>query len=333
MTYLKFLLCLISFSLIGAESSPFQRHQKLKLINKQLCGQDGQPVQLRGMSTHGLQWHGWGKSLTAENLDVLAYQWKADVLRLAMYYDEGGYKTNPRYFRGMVDRLVEESHKRGMYSIIDWHVLKPGDPWERLEQAKEFFTYMAKKHASKGTVLYEICNEPNGKEVDWPRIKSYAEVIIPIIRKHDPDGIILVGTPAWASLGISEGKLATGIKTNPLNKALSHNLMYSFHFYAKSHGADYRKGFLEFAGKIPLFVTEWGSQEASGMGEHDWQGVKAWHKILKQHKISWCNWNYSDGWRSGTVWKQGTMPRGPFTDDRLKESGRVVKALILEGRE
>ena len=200
------LAMLITSVLTASEQSPFQRHKKLQLKNKQLCNQVGQPVQLRGMSTHGLQWHGWGESLTPKSLDVLAYDWKADVLRLAMYYDEGGYKKNPWRFRNMVNTLVEENHKRGLYSIIDWHVLKPGDPWARLEQAKDFFSYMAQKHGSKGSVLYEICNEPNGKNVDWARIKSYAEIIIPLIRQYDPDGIILVGTPAWASLGISEDK-------------------------------------------------------------------------------------------------------------------------------
>ena len=62
---------------------------------------------------------------------------------------------------------------------------------------------------------------PNGTGVDWLKIKSYAEQIIPIIRKNDPDGIILIGTPAWASLGISDGKVAHGLITQPLNKKLS----------------------------------------------------------------------------------------------------------------
>ena len=327
------LISLVTFShLQSAELQPFARHQKLQVKNHQLANQQGEAIQLRGMSTHGLQWHGWGKSLSSKSLDVLAYDWKADVLRLAMYYDEGGYKTNPKRFTAMMDTLIEENHKRGLYSIVDWHVLKPGDPWMRIDEAKKFFAYIAKKHGKKGSVLYEICNEPNGKGVDWKRIKSYAEQVIPIIRKHDPDGIILVGTPAWASLGISDGKLATGILSNPLKGDLAHNLMYSVHFYGASHKQDYRDGFLKFAGKVPLFITEWGSQQASGEGAHDWQSVKEWHKILDQHKISWCYWNYSDGWRTGPVWKRGTLPHGPFGDDRLKESGREVKKLIQKKR-
>ena len=107
---------------------------------------------------------------------------------------------------------------------------------------------MSQKHGSKGSVLYEICNEPNG-EIHWPQIKSYAEEIIPIIRKNDPDGIILIGTPSWASLGISENKLATDIITAPIGKSFSHNVMYSFHFYAASHGKKYRQDFSKFLNK------------------------------------------------------------------------------------
>jgi endoglucanase len=327
MKNLFFLLsCLVT--LYTHAQSPFQKHGKLQVFNKQLCDHNKVPIQLKGMSTHGLQWQGWGQFLSNKNLDVLAQQWQADILRVAMYYDEGGYKTNPKKFTHMVDQLIDESHKRGMYSIIDWHILKPGDPWNRINEAKIFFDYMSKKHAAKGSVLYEICNEPNGKGVDWPRIKSYAEQIIPIIRKNDPHGIILIGTPAWASLGISEGKIASDLITNKLSKELSHNVMFSFHFYAASHGKNYRKEFQKFLGKIPLFVTEWGSQEASGEGKNDWHSVNEWHKILNQHKISWCNWNYSSGYRSSAVWKRGLGPNGPFTDAQLKESGLKVKKLI-----
>ena len=322
-----FIFC--CFAALGLYAqTPFQKYGKLQLKGTQLCSSKQEPIQLKGMSTHGLQWHGWGSFLGEKNLDVLAYQWQADILRIAMYYDEGGYKTNPKKFTSMVDHLVEETHQRGMYSIIDWHILKPGDPWNRIDEAKKFFDHMSKKHASKDSVLYEICNEPNGKGVDWPRIKSYAEQIIPIIRKNDPDGIILIGTPAWASLGISEGKVATDIINNGLNEKNSHNVMFSFHFYAASHKDSYRKEFKKFLEKIPLFITEWGSQEASGEGKNDWHSVSEWHKILNEHKISWCNWNYSSGHRSSAVWKNNVSINGPFDDSQLKESGLKVKELI-----
>ena len=197
------------------------RYGVLRLVGRQLCDAAGKPVQLRGVSTHGLQWYGWGKGITPKSLDVLATEWRADILRLSMYVDEGGYKKNPKHFRAMIDTLVDETLARGMYCIIDWHILDPGDPWANLAGAREFFSYMSAKHGRKKYVLYEICNEPNGAKATWARIKSYAEQIIPIIRKNDPDGIIIVGTPAWSSLGKSGRTGGRGILAAPLTGALA----------------------------------------------------------------------------------------------------------------
>ncbi|MBN1479685.1 glycoside hydrolase family 5 protein [candidate division KSB1 bacterium] len=316
----------------NATDSPVQKHGQLQVIGANLCDDRGHPVQLRGMSTHGLQWYGWPQYITPEALDTLSYAWKADILRLAMYPDEGGYKTNPPFFRAMLDTLVDETLKRGMYCLIDWHMLHPGDPWDNIEEAKAFFNYVAKKHGGKKYVLYEICNEPNGETATWPRIKSYAEEVIPIIRLYDPDGIIIVGTPAWSSLGISGPPTGEKILADPLTDEFAHNLMYSFHFYAASHTDDYREKFPLFAERLPIFVTEWGCQEYTGDGANDVPNSTAWLDLLNTYKVSWCNWNFSPDHRSGAVWKEGTFPAGPFDDSNLKESGILVKNWLRQGR-
>lgn len=42
-------------------ASPVGINGPLKVCGNFLCNQHGKPIQLRGMSTHGLQWYGWGK--------------------------------------------------------------------------------------------------------------------------------------------------------------------------------------------------------------------------------------------------------------------------------
>ncbi len=71
-----------------------------------------------------------------------------------------------------------------------------------LDHATRFFTDIASRHKDRVNVLYEIANEPSG--VSWSRIKEYAERIIPVVRAHDPDAPVLVGTRAWSSFGVSE---------------------------------------------------------------------------------------------------------------------------------
>ncbi|HEB31517.1 MAG TPA: glycoside hydrolase family 5 protein [Spirochaetes bacterium] len=331
-TVLFWAVSVTSFHGQGRRTTPTSRYGQIQVIDRQLCSSEGIPVQLRGMSTHGLQWYGWGGSLTGRSLDVLSRNWKADILRLSMYPDEGGYKTDPEHFRDMIDTLVDETLKRGMYCIIDWHILDPGDPMENLDEAEKFFAYMSNKHGQKKYILYEICNEPNGPGATWPRIKSYAEKIIPIIRMNDRDGIIIVGTPEWSSLGMSGSASGKEILKDPLTGNFARNVMYSFHFYASSHGDSYREQFPAFAQEIPIFVSEWGSQNHKGEGRNDVAGSQKWLDLLDRYSISWVNWNYSDDWRSGAVWKKGTLPDGPFTQYNLKKSGRLVRKWLREGR-
>ena len=53
------------------------------------------------------------------------------------------------------------------------------------------------KHAGNNNVLYEVANEPNG--VSWDAIKSYADQVIPVIRKSSPNSVVLVGTRGFSS--------------------------------------------------------------------------------------------------------------------------------------
>jgi len=328
------------------------RFGRLQVKENQLCNDKGEWIQLRGMSTHGLQWYPWKgeKSVLNEtSLNVLSREWNADILRISMYPDESDYKCNTDHYHVMIDTLVDEVLKRGMYCIIDWHMLSPGDPWYNIEHAKRFFARMSSQHGKKRFVIYEICNEPNsnghdpddkpcdgsspepkGKSPTWQRIKSYAEQIIPIIRANDPDGLIIVGTPAWSSLGISDDTPSgDDILENRLSGEFAHNVLYSFHFYAKSHNEPKRRTeFEKFAKELPIFVSEWGSQEDSGDGINDFVSTVEWLKLLDRFHISACNWNYSNDERSGAVWKEDTSPDGRFTDSELKEAGVFVKKWI-----
>ncbi|MGS2741585.1 glycoside hydrolase family 5 protein [Sinomicrobium sp. M5D2P17] len=296
----------------------FGAHGNLQVIGTQLCDDAGAPVQLRGMSTHGLQYR--GNCYNEESLDLLVDDWGVDILRLSMYVQEGGYETDPVFFTQFVDSLVEECYDRGIYALIDWHMLHPGDPNANTDLAKVFFEHVSEEHADKGNVLYEICNEPNNDNhvVTWPMIKNYAEEIIPIIRDNDPNSVIIVGTPEFAS----RPDWVIG------NELSYNNVMYTMHFYAADPGQIDRMGYVSSAlgSGIPVFVTEFGTQDGWGDGENNFDMSQKWLNFLADNKISWCNWNYSDSPLSGAVWKNGTCPDGPWTHDNLKVSGVFMKA-------
>ena len=56
---------------------------------KTLGDEEGKPIQLRGMSTHGLQW--FPEILNENAFAALANDWEANIIRLAMYVGEDGY--------------------------------------------------------------------------------------------------------------------------------------------------------------------------------------------------------------------------------------------------
>lgn len=82
----------------------------------------------------------------------------------------------------------------GIYALVDWHVLTPGNPNDgSYSNYWDFWGYISYSNSGKEHMLYEICNEPNG--VQWSEIEKYANGVIHMIREKDPNSLIIVGTP------------------------------------------------------------------------------------------------------------------------------------------
>jgi endoglucanase len=305
-----------------ATGTPTAVNGQLHVCGVHLCNQYNRPIQLRGMSTHGIQW--FGSCYNDASLDALAKDWKADLLRVAMYVQEDGYETDPAGFTGRVNSLVDMAEARGMYAVIDFHTLTPGDPNYNLDRAKTFFSSVAARNAQKKNVIYEIANEPNG--VSWAAVKSYAEQVIPVIRAADPDAVVIVGTRGWSSLGVSDGANESEVVNNPVNAT---NIMYAFHFYAASHKDTYRAAVSRAASQLPLFVSEFGTVSATGGGAVDRSSSVAWLDLLDRLKIGYANWTYSDADEGSAAFKPGTCAGTDYSSSGvLTESGALLKSRI-----
>ena len=71
--------------------TPLARHGKLYVNEIDLMDEYHQRFQLKGVSTHGLQWY--PEYINYESFKTLRDDWSANVVRLAMYTGEGGYMT------------------------------------------------------------------------------------------------------------------------------------------------------------------------------------------------------------------------------------------------
>ena len=283
----------------------------LKIKDNKLVNEQGEIIQLKGISSHGIQW--FGNYITEDNIKELK-KWNVNIFRIAMYTKENGYIDN-NSLKNDVIKYVDLVIKNDMYVIIDWHILSDGDPLTYKDESIKFFDEMSKKYKNSPNVIYEICNEPNGN-VNWDdNIKPYAEEVIDVIRKNS-DGIILVGTPTWSQ---EIDKPAQ----NPIKKE---NIMYTLHFYSGTHTSWLRDRAKEAMKKIPIFVSEFGVSDASGNGGVFLEEADKWIKFLDKNNISYVNWSLSDKNESSAMLKAGS--NGVINDNNLSESGKFVKQAI-----
>src|ERR1017187_4001730 len=123
---------LMFFSLQAFAFTPttLSRNGKLSVSGLQLVNECGQPVYLRGVSSYHYD-PGWcsGCCHCPDSFDFIANTMTADVFRLALTPPVTGVTYE-------MSQIIEKTKQLGMYCIIDWHVLNPGDPNAYVTQAE-----------------------------------------------------------------------------------------------------------------------------------------------------------------------------------------------------
>ncbi|UOQ52664.1 cellulase family glycosylhydrolase [Hymenobacter cellulosivorans] len=308
----------LSQSVLAQTQTPVQQYGLLQVAGNKIVDKNNQPVSLAGNS---LFWSndGWGgeKYYTANTVSWLRNNWNAKVVRVAMgVEDAGGYISNPTGNRQKVKTVVDAALAQGLYVIIDWHS-HHAENYQ--SQAIAFFQDMARTYGNSPNVIYEVYNEP--LQVSWTGvIKPYAEAVAGAIRAIDPDNIIVVGTPTWSQ----DVDVAA---SSPITRYS--NIAYTLHFYAATHKQSLRdKAQAALNRGVPLFVTEYGTTEASGNGYIDAASTQEWMTFLKQNSISHANWAFNDKAETASALKPGTSPTAAWSDNFLTQSGSLVKGYI-----
>lgn len=280
----------------------------------------GRPGSIAGTS---LFWsnNNWGgdRFYNADVVRWLKQNWNIKLIRAAMGVgtEPGGYIQSPGPNRQRVQAVVNAAIENDLYVIIDWHAHEAENYGA---QAVAFFTEMAKQYGQYNNVIYEVYNEPL-QNTSWDNtIKPYAERVIAAIRAVDPDNLIIVGTRSW-SQRVDEAA-ANPIRGYP-------NIAYTLHFYAGSHKQPIR----DFAttalnAGIPLFVTEWGTTDASGDGAVDTAETRIWLDFLRANNISHANWALNDKAEGSSALRPGASTTGGWADTDLTASGRLVRDYI-----
>ncbi len=294
----------------------------LQVCGTALCDSEGRPVQLRGISTHGLAWY--PEYVNEACFGELRRNWNMNVIRLALYtaeyggYCEGGDKEQ---LRKLVCDGIEYARARDLYVIVDWHILSDSNPNTYCSEAKEFFAGISAEYRDADHILYEICNEPNGG-TGWEEIASYAREVIPVIRANDPDAVILVGTPNWS-------QYVDAAAAAPLSEF--DNVMYTLHFYAATHREDLRERMKTAVDAgLPVFVSEFGICDASGSGAVDEAQADAWTELMDAYGISYVAWNLSNKNETSAILAPDCQKTEGFTQEELSASGRWLYRTLTE---
>lgn len=313
---------ILSLLLLGAglaqAKSPVETYGPLAIKGSKLVDSAGKDVTLRGMS---LFWHmhNGGKEFWKPSVvKNLLLDWRVSVVRAPVGVEkdgiQDGYLDNPTNAMLLARQVIDAAIEAGVYVVVDYHAHQAAS---NREPAKTFFKELSELYGNTPNIIWEIFNEPIGD--GWSNIVSYSNEIIPIIRKNSRN-VILVPTSFYCQ--------NLGEVDNQLNSKYT-NLAYVLHFYAGEHtfrdrlGAAINKGYA-------VFVSEWGTTNASGNGGYNESSSTAWLAEMDRLGISNCNWSIGNPVKNGAVETSAALTAlanqtGPWTDAEMSTSGKYVR--------
>lgn len=306
-------LFVLQLTIGNEEKSVVEKNGFLKVAGNKIVNESNEIVVLRGMSLFWSQW--MGQYYNPSCVKWLKEDWKCTVVRAAMGIEHGGYLENPETEKSKVRAVIDACIAEGIYVIVDWH-----DHYAHLhqEEAIKFFKEIAEEYKDYPNIIYEIYNEP--KQISWiDTVKPYSEAVIKEIRKIDSKNLILVGSPTWSQ----------DVDVAVSNPITAENIAYSLHFYAATH-KQYLRGKAQIAldKGYALFVSEFGTVEATGDGILDYGETEAWMNFMEENKISWCNWSIADKAESSAALLPGGSGAGNWKESELTESGKLIRSKL-----
>lgn len=287
-------------------------HGQLSIEGNKILDEQGNAVQMRGMSLFWSQW--MGQFYTKEVVQWLKNDWQCTVVRASMGVDEdGGYLFNKELEKAKIFTVIDAAIAEGIYVVVDWHSHHAED---YTEEAKAFFSEVAQKYGDKPNLIYEIYNEPL-ENVSWDEVlKPYHEEVIEAIREHDVDNIVICGTPSWSQR----------VDQVIGNAVEDENVAYALHYYAASHKEELRNLAQQaLDANLALFVTEFGVTEYTGDGYVDVAETNTWWTFLDDHQISWCNWSIADKEENSAALLPGASPVGGWKESEITPAGLMVR--------
>jgi len=277
-------------------------------------------------------WRTWRDTYITRNDIHLIHDAGFNTIRIPMHYKF--FETDSAEGFTLLDRVIEWSHKEGLYVILDMHVAPGGQtganiddsygyPWlydSPQEQAHliAIWQRLARRYKNNATILgYDLLNEPIPH---FPALAPLNAKLEPLykkltvaVREVDKHHILFLGGAQWDSNFAVFGK--------PFDS----NTGYTFHKYWTATDVSVIQPYLDFRDKynVPLWMGE------SGENKDGW--IENFTQLLNANNIGWTYWPYKkmsntacivtfpppEGWDKIVAYAK--LPRGTgAVEERLK---------------
>jgi endoglucanase len=296
----------------GAAKPPI--YGQLSIKGGHFVNAAGQNVQLKGMSMYAWTPAAIGFYNTTA-IGHLAQDWKCTAIRIP-------YMSKGSVTMAQLDSVIQGCVNNGIYAIVDWH----GGSNSDVASPTKFFQTVATRWHTVPNIMYEPENEPSGAGVTWPTIKPYMETVIAAIRAIDPTNIIICGNPQW-----DQQPQSVLQAPGPITDAT--NIAYTMHFYAASHPVgSYGKGIkTSMAGGLAIFITEYGTCNASGHAPLNLPATTAWYNFLDSNMIGSTNWGVeAEDIDGAACFTKAASKTGPWADNVLNGDATFVRTYIMK---
>ncbi len=282
----------------------------------------GEQILLRGVNRSGLEYavpgpEGFLAAVGFEKADVvqIVSGWGANLVRIPLNQAAAlpNYETNSAedYLRAL-DTVIKWAASIGAWTLLDLHWLEIRTEFGHLKDGSVnhvpplpdpesilFWRTLATRYKNEPAVLFDLFNEPhtplpNDTNPIWipdqagrlreaqARIvtaqhwKRWAALLLSEIRAVNPDSLVFISGVDW------------GYDLRDLPLKNERNVVYSTHVYPHRRASSWDKYFGSLAAEVPVFVAEWGGEEADLAF-----GTKLL-TYMEAKNLGWAAWSWRD---------------------------------------
>lgn len=301
----------------AADEGPASVPPPLRVEKTHVVDSRGERVRLRGVNAAGLEWSTNGEGHVLDTAKTAIDDWHVNHVRLPLSQDRWFGKARDqsdegKAYRALVKQVVDLCAGRGRYVVLDLHWSDAGEWGEQIGQhampdrnSVTFWKDLAETYKNHPAVLFDLYNEPH--DVSWDvwlnggpvtekdRGRGYTstfeavgmQTLLDTVRGTGAKNVVIAGGLNWSYdlSGVLDGKVLSDPEGNGVIYA---NHAYPFkgdtvaRWVAKMEAA---------AEKLPLIVSEFGSDPKGGAGLSGEQWVRQVLRALDDHNWAWTAWD------------------------------------------